>query len=126
MLKRISEDVGAKALLVLPYVALAQEKVRWLRNIVQGLERPSNTSTQDEAKRRWQKRADEKAIRVVGFFGGNKVKAAWADFEIAVCTIEKASQALSPSLRSRGLFLIPSYLVGELAHKLCHRRGWHQ
>ena len=29
----------SKALLVLPYVAFVQEKVRWLRNVVQGIPR---------------------------------------------------------------------------------------
>ncbi|KAF4467450.1 DNA polymerase theta subunit [Fusarium albosuccineum] len=81
MLKRILEEKGSKALLVLPYVALVQEKVRWLRTVVQGL-RLSTDAIIDDDKRIWRRRADEGTVRVVGFFGGGKVRATWADFDI--------------------------------------------
>jgi hypothetical protein len=90
MLKRILGEKGSKALLVLPYVALVQEKVRWLRNIVQGLCEPNNpASGHDDDKSIWRRRADQDTIRVVGFFGGGKVRATWQDFDIGVCTLEK-------------------------------------
>lgn len=88
MLKRILEETGTKALLVLPYVALVQEKVRWLRNIVQGLRFTTDTEP-DDANRVWRRRADEGTVRVVGFFGGGKIRATWNDFDIGVCTLEK-------------------------------------
>jgi len=91
LLKRVLGEPGCKALLVLPYVALVQEKVRWLRNVVRDLRLPENPSY-DEAKGPWRRRADEGAIRVVGFFGGGKVRATWDDFDIGVCTLEKARQ----------------------------------
>lgn len=87
MLKRVLEEKNAKVLLVLPYVALVQEKVRWLRNIVQGVPKPIDEI--DDEKRIWRRRADEDSIRVIGFFGGSKIKPTWADFDIGVCTIEK-------------------------------------
>ncbi|KAJ5013917.1 DNA polymerase theta [Colletotrichum sp. SAR 10_99] len=87
MLKRVLEEKNAKVLLVLPYVALVQEKVRWLRNIVQGVPKPVDEI--DDEKRIWKRRADEDSIRVIGFFGGSKIKPTWADFDIGVCTIEK-------------------------------------
>lgn len=90
MLKRVLDHRGAKALLVLPYVALVQEKVRWLRNVVRGLRFTSGPQIEDE-ERIWRRRADEGTVRVVGFFGGGKVKATWADFDIGVCTLEKVS-----------------------------------
>jgi DNA polymerase theta len=34
MVKRILGEKDAKAILVLPYVALVQEKAHWLRNVV--------------------------------------------------------------------------------------------
>jgi DNA polymerase theta len=91
MLRRVLEDRDAKAILVLPYVALVQEKVRWLRTIVSGISRQELGQEQDERQRLWAPRADKDTIRVVGFFGGSKVRATWADFDIAVCTIEKVS-----------------------------------
>lgn len=90
MLKRVLGQQDAKALLVLPYVALVQEKVRWLRNIVEGIPRRQHES-HDEVKGRWRPRADENTVRVAGFYGGSKLKSTWSDFDIAVCTIEKAS-----------------------------------
>ncbi len=88
MLKRVLEDRNAKALLVLPYVALVQEKVRWLRRVVENIKRqPAEDAP--ERQRLWQKRPDEDNIRVVGFFGGGKIRATWSDFEIGVCTFEK-------------------------------------
>ncbi|KAJ4010897.1 hypothetical protein NW752_009025 [Fusarium irregulare] len=90
MLKRIVQEKGTKALLVLPYVALVQEKVRWLRSVVQGLRFAPDTTIDDD-KRIWRRRADENTVRVVGFFGGGKVRATWADFDIGVCTLEKVS-----------------------------------
>ena len=89
MLKRVVEDPDAKALLVLPYVALVQEKVRWLRKVVQGISREALGQKSDRPQTSWIPRADKDTVRVVGFFGGGKIRATWADFDIGVCTIEK-------------------------------------
>lgn len=93
MLKRVLESRKAKALLILPYVALVQEKVRWLRNVVEGIKRQPVDDDAPEKQRLWQKRPDEDNIRVVGFFGGGKIRAMWSDFEIGVCTFEKVWQS---------------------------------
>ncbi|KAL2757455.1 hypothetical protein ACRALDRAFT_2039882 [Sodiomyces alcalophilus JCM 7366] len=98
MLKRVLEEKDAKAILVLPYVALVQEKVRWLRNLAAGLMKHVDPTDEDDNKRIWQRRADENTVRVVGFFGGGKVKATWADFDIGVCTIEKANALLNTAI----------------------------
>ncbi|KAM0652690.1 hypothetical protein ACHAO3_002390 [Verticillium nonalfalfae] len=98
MLKRVLEDKDAKAILVLPYVALVQEKVRWLRHIVDGLAKVNDPPPVDEANRLWRRRADENTIRVVGFFGGGKVQSTWADFDIGVCTIEKANAMINTAI----------------------------
>jgi hypothetical protein len=90
MLKKIFETPEKKALLVLPYVALVQEKLRWLRKVVEGIKKRAATARNEQRPSFWRKRADEDAVRVAGFFGGCKSKAAWADMDIAVCTIEKA------------------------------------
>lgn len=96
LLKRIIENPTRKAILVLPYVALVQEKLKWLRQIVQGVEKIIPEDEDDEepdhlhfARRRWKKL--QKSIRVTGFFGGNRTTTSWADTDIAVCTIEKVS-----------------------------------
>ncbi|KAF7536505.1 hypothetical protein G7054_g4495 [Neopestalotiopsis clavispora] len=73
MLKRVLEDPNAKALLILPYVALVQEKVRWLRKVVQNISRkPEGADKETKEPGLWRRRADEDTIRIVGFFGGGK------------------------------------------------------
>lgn len=88
MLKRIIENPSRKAILVLPYVALVQEKLKWLRRVVHDVEKYVPDCDDDQpSHRRWKKL--QKSVRVTGFFGGSKTTASWADTDIAVCTIEK-------------------------------------
>lgn len=90
MLKRIIDNPSKKAILVLPYVALVQEKLKWLRRIVQDVDKrvPDYHDTDTKpAYKHWQKQ--HKSIRITGYFGGNRITASWADTDIAVCTIEK-------------------------------------
>lgn len=89
MLKRIIGEPGTKALLILPYVALVQEKVGWLRKIVQDVKILDDLMKEDAVNGPWRRRADHGAIRVVGFFGGGKIRSTWDDFDIGVCTLEK-------------------------------------
>ncbi|KAL2161489.1 hypothetical protein VTH06DRAFT_8051 [Thermothelomyces fergusii] len=100
MLRRVLEDRAAKAIVVLPYVALVQEKVRWLRSIVSGIPRDeaADPDVPDDNHGFWAPRADKDTIRVVGFFGGSKIRATWADFDIAVCTIEKANSLINTAI----------------------------
>ncbi|KAI0176300.1 P-loop containing nucleoside triphosphate hydrolase protein [Hypoxylon sp. FL1284] len=117
MLKRVLEDKDSKALLVLPYVALVQEKVRWLRNIVSGLKRrlPDDKDTPEKERvSLWQKRADEDSIRVIGFFGGGKVRATWADFDIGVCTFEKANTLINTAINECTITKLRSVVLDEL------------
>ena len=88
MLKKVIEHPKKKAILVLPYVALVQEKLRWLRGIVAGVERHG---VEQHKQSIWRERGDENIVRVVGFFGGSNSRVSWADMDIAVCTIEKVS-----------------------------------
>lgn len=88
MLKRV---IGSKkALLVLPYVALVQEKLKWLRRVVEGVTK--NQTSADEPHPTWQRNKEHSSIRVVGFFGGSKARATWDDVDIAICTIEKVGE----------------------------------
>lgn len=89
MLKKIIENPEKKALLVLPYVALVQEKLRWLRKVVEGPLKMTEESANNQRPSIFRTRGDENSVKVVGFFGGSKTKATWHDMDIAVCTIEK-------------------------------------
>lgn len=88
MLKKILGSPNANAILVLPYVALVQEKIAWLRKVVEGVEKDLQSSSSGVERRSSRLRKD-RSVRVVGFFGGSKTRAAWGDVDIAVCTFEK-------------------------------------
>lgn len=101
MLKRIIENPSSKAILVLPYVALVQEKLKWLRRIVQDVEKyvddgDDSTDPSKPYQQRWKKL--QRSIRVTGYFGGSRTSASWADTDIAVCTIEKVCRHLHPHI----------------------------
>jgi len=89
MLKRVIEDPTKKALLVLPYVALVQEKLKWLRRVVEGVQKSFKSPSQCSSQLPQWRKPHDSSVRVVGFFGGSKVRATWSDVDIAICTIEK-------------------------------------
>jgi len=97
MLKKVIENPDQKAILVLPYVALVQEKARWLRNVVDGVSKNSNSKeNQIQNPSIWKRRGDEDSLKVAGLHGGSRQRTTWADMDIAVCTIEKVSCVLLP------------------------------
>ena len=90
MLKRVIENPTKKALVVLPYVALVQEKLKWLRKAVDGVQKKFEASSPSSTQlSRRCKFNDHRSVRVAGFFGGSKARATWSDIDVAVCTIEK-------------------------------------
>ncbi|KAH8700613.1 putative DNA-directed DNA polymerase theta [Talaromyces proteolyticus] len=96
MLKRIIENPARKAIIVLPYVALVQEKLKWLRRIVHDVEKNLADEPGAAAAKPWARLPKE--IRVTGFFGGSKSRTTWADTDIAVCTIEKANSLVNTAI----------------------------
>ena len=89
MLKRIVEDPSKKAILVLPYVALVQEKLKWLRKVVEGVQKSAGPLSQVGSQRPKWRRPHVSSIRVAGFFGGSRSLGSWSDVDVAICTIEK-------------------------------------
>lgn len=96
LLKRIIENPGKKSILVLPYVALVQEKLKWLRSLVDGVTKKTEGLSQLAQPPKWQQSSN--SIRVVGYFGGSKPVVNWADCDVAVCTIEKANSLINTSI----------------------------
>ena len=100
MLKRIIENPSKKAILVLPYVALVQEKLKWLRKVLEGVPKNDLATFPSDASNRKMQRPHTDSVRVVGYFGGSKARLGWSDVDIAVCTMEKVSFAVERSRSS--------------------------
>ncbi|KAL2798213.1 hypothetical protein BJX66DRAFT_54208 [Aspergillus keveii] len=127
MLKRIIENPSCKAILVLPYVALVQEKLKWLRRIVQDVEKHQDQEINhnDDGSRsdhRW--RRVQRTIRVSGFFGGSKTTASWADTDIAVCTIEKANSLINTAIEECTIGELGAVVLDELHMLDDEHRGY--
>ncbi|KAJ5823918.1 Helicase C-terminal [Penicillium robsamsonii] len=123
LLKRIIENPGRKALLVLPYVALVQEKLKWMRRIVQDVERNVPDDEEDfKFPRQWKKL--HKNIRVTGFFGGSRTTATWADTDIAVCTIEKANSLINSAIEECSIGELGVVVLDELHMLDDEHRGY--
>ncbi|RJE20334.1 DNA polymerase theta [Aspergillus sclerotialis] len=126
MLKRTIENPSRKAILVLPYVALVQEKLKWLRRIVQDVEKyipdDHDQSLDSKSSRSWKKL--QKSVRVTGFFGGSKTTASWADTDIAVCTIEKANSLINTAIEECNIGDLGVVVLDELHMLDDEHRGY--
>ncbi|KAJ5278720.1 Helicase C-terminal [Penicillium angulare] len=129
LLKRIIENPAKKAILVLPYVALVQEKLKWMRRIVQDV--PKNVPDDEEEegqeglpfpRRRWKKL--QKQIRVTGFFGGSRTTTTWADTDIAICTIEKANSLINTAIEECSIGDLGVVVLDELHMLDDEHRGY--
>ncbi|PMB66057.1 Helicase and polymerase-containing protein TEBICHI [Beauveria bassiana] len=121
-LKRILHSRESKALLVLPYVALVQEKVRWLRQLVEGLKYSPSADKDPHAP--FSSRPAQDGLRVVGFFGGGKVRATWDDFEIGVCTLEKANMLINTAIEDCSVAKLQAVVLDELHMVDDEHRGY--
>ena len=114
MLKRVVEDPTKKAILVLPYVALVQEKLKWLRKIVEGVEKSVSFGSQTSSQLPAWRRPHNSSVRVVGFFGGSKARASWSDVDVAVCTIEKANAIVNTAIEECAINDLGVVVLDEL------------
>jgi DEAD/DEAH box helicase len=118
LLKRVIEKPSKKAILVLPYVALVQEKLKWFRKLVEGVSKNmdgyAGQDAESDPRLRW--KTLHSHVRVAGFFGGSKARATWVDIDIAICTIEKVGAASTRCLPS------PNPLTGKCSGQHCNRR----
>ena len=108
MLKRIIDDPGKKAILVLPYVALVQEKLKWLRSLVNDV---TKSVAEDQSHGFPQL---DPSIQVMGFLGGSRAKITWSDFDIAVCTIEKANALVNSAVEEGKIDRLGILVLDEL------------
>ena len=114
MLKRVIEDSAKKAILVLPYVALVQEKLKWLRKIVDGVEKTITCGSQTSSQLPVWRKPHNSSVRVVGFFGGSKSRASWSDTDVAICTIEKANALVNTAIEDCSINDLGVVVLDEL------------
>ncbi|KAK4939416.1 hypothetical protein LTR10_020313 [Elasticomyces elasticus] len=95
LLKKIIENPRKKSILVLPYVALVQERLKWLRALTDGVTKQVESSG-EPPNPTW--RRSSNLIRIAGFFGGSRSPVQWPDCDVAVCTIEKANSLVNSAI----------------------------
>jgi replicative superfamily II helicase len=86
MAKRVLED-SKKALIVVPYVSIVQEKTKFLEGVFRGIRVPVG--------KRWRDAA------VVGYHSGARIRARWKDIDVAVCTLERANTLVNAAIEER-------------------------
>ncbi|KAI5288066.1 hypothetical protein KEM52_001317 [Ascosphaera acerosa] len=122
MLKRVLQS-DKKALLVLPYVALVQEKMKWLRKVCEGLKKvgEEEEGPWDEPRSHGQ---DRDSVRVAGFYGSSRSRASWRDTDIAVCTIEKANTLVNNAIEEHSINEIGIVVTDEMHMLDDEQRGY--
>ena len=73
-----------KVIIVLPYIAIVQEKTRFLKKCL-GQLRVEIPRRSNKFPQRW------RPLNIVGFHSGAKNRIGWKEIDIAICTIEKVS-----------------------------------
>ncbi|KAI5852311.1 P-loop containing nucleoside triphosphate hydrolase protein [Tricharina praecox] len=83
-----------KAIVVVPYVSIVQEKTRFLNKCLGSVrvEMPRMQETQPQAWRN---------LNIVGFHSGARNRMRWKDIDIVVCTIERANTLVNAAVEDR-------------------------
>ena len=125
LLKKVIEQPTKKAILVLPYVALVQEKLKWFRRVVEGVSKHIDGEDPPIATTAWSKMTtSQSCIRLAGFFGGSRAKATWSDIDIAVCTIEKANSLVNTALEDGKIDQLGIVVLDEMHMLDDENRGY--
>lgn len=114
LLTKVVRSPQKKAILVLPYVALVQEKSRWLRRIVDGLAKDELPQDLNGVTQILQHKTQAGEIRVASFYGGSKSPITWRDCDIAVCTIEKANSLVNTAIEDGAISDLGIVVCDEL------------
>lgn len=81
-----------KAIVVVPYIAIVQEKTKFLKKVLE------KVKVQSEPRGEWDKTRHWRGLNIVGFHSGTRSRLGWEEIDVAVCTIEKVCRFLLPLL----------------------------
>lgn len=72
-----------KAIIAVPYIAIVQEKTRFLKKVLE------KVKVLADSKGHWDKQSRWRGVNVVGFHSGTRTRLEWKEIDVAVCTTEK-------------------------------------
>ncbi|PWW73539.1 P-loop containing nucleoside triphosphate hydrolase protein [Tuber magnatum] len=97
-----------KAIIVLPYIAIVQEKTRFLKKVLE------KVRVAAPKRGKWDKVNLWKLLNIVGFHGGSRVRMGWRELDVAVCTIEKANALVNAAIEDRTIDQLGIVVFDEL------------
>lgn len=105
-----------KAIVVLPYIAIVQEKTRFLKKALGGVK--LEVSHPNAIRRTW------RGVNIVGYHSGAKESCDWNMLDIAVCTIEKANAIINAAIEERTVDKLGIVVFDELHMLADEHRGF--
>ncbi|KAL0632288.1 hypothetical protein Q9L58_008851 [Maublancomyces gigas] len=81
-----------KAIIVVPYIAIVQEKTKFLKKVLE------KVRVMADSKGHWDKQKRWRSVNIVGFHSGAKSRLGWKELDLAVCTIEKANALINAAI----------------------------
>ncbi|KAH0606954.1 uncharacterized protein H6S33_002942 [Morchella sextelata] len=97
-----------KAIVVVPYIAIVQEKTKFLKKVLE------KVKVQAEPRGDWDKTRHWRGLNIVGFHSGTRSRLGWEEIDVAVCTIEKANALVNASIESRTIDTLGIIVFDEL------------
>ncbi|CAZ81986.1 unnamed protein product [Tuber melanosporum] len=97
-----------KAIIVLPFIAIVQEKTRFLKKVLE------KVRVAVPKRGRWDKANLWKHLNIIGFHGGSKARMGWKELDVAVCTIEKANALVNAAIEDRTVNQLGIVVFDEL------------
>ena len=113
LLKKLLNNPSKKAILVLPYVALVQEKLKWLRKLTEHVTISTPTIT-GHGNAPFGTQMKSRPLRLAAYFGGSRTRSSWTDVDIVICTIEKANQLINTAIEDSNIDDLGIIVVDEL------------
>ncbi|KAI5847703.1 P-loop containing nucleoside triphosphate hydrolase protein [Morchella snyderi] len=97
-----------KAIVVVPYIAIVQEKTKFLKKVLE------RVKVQAEPRGEWDKTRYWRGLNIAGLHSGSKSRLDWEEVDVAVCTIEKANALVNASIESRTIDTLGIIVFDEL------------